>query len=80
MAMAMASLADTGRDSDRLQHLRRMLPGEVRVTSPVHPLFGRVLEATGFKRALPLGGPRGDDGAPDSQHRPTARSQLGPGL
>ena len=38
------------RDSDTLQHLRRVLPGEVRVTSPVHPLFGRVLEATGFKR------------------------------
>jgi hypothetical protein len=27
-----------------------VLPGEVRVTSAVHPLFGRVLEATGFKR------------------------------
>ncbi|MDA8283150.1 MAG: hypothetical protein M0Z42_07615 [Actinomycetota bacterium] len=27
-----------------------MLPCEVRVTSPVHPLFGRLLSATGFKR------------------------------
>ena len=27
-----------------------MLPCEVRVTSPVHPLFGRVLDASGFKR------------------------------
>jgi hypothetical protein len=27
-----------------------VLPGEVRVTSPVHPLFGRVLQAKGFKR------------------------------
>jgi hypothetical protein len=26
------------------------LPCEVRVTSPVHPLFGRLLQATGFKR------------------------------
>ena len=27
-----------------------MLPCDVRVTSAVHPLFGRVLQATGFKR------------------------------
>jgi hypothetical protein len=27
-----------------------VLPCEVRVTSPVHPLFGRLLPATGFKR------------------------------
>jgi hypothetical protein len=27
-----------------------VLPCEVRVTSPVHPLFGRLLRATGFKR------------------------------
>jgi hypothetical protein len=27
-----------------------VLPCEVRVTSPVHPLFGRLLQATGFKR------------------------------
>jgi hypothetical protein len=43
-------LAGGGRDTDRLQHLRRVLPCDVRVTSPVHPLFGRVLQATGFKR------------------------------
>jgi len=43
-----------------------MLPCEVRVTSPLHPLFGRVLAANGFKRrdgvlllvvALPDGSP-----------------------
>jgi hypothetical protein len=27
-----------------------LLPCDVRVTSAVHPLFGRVLQATGFKR------------------------------
>ena len=43
-------LARAWRDRDTLQHLRRVLPGEVRVTSPVHPLFGRALVATGFKR------------------------------
>ena len=42
--------AGAGRDSDRLQHLRRLLPCEVRVTSSVHPLFGRLLLASGFKR------------------------------
>src|ERR1700691_521320 len=42
--------AGAGRDSDRLQHLRRLLPCEVRVTSTVHPLFGQLLPATGFKR------------------------------
>jgi hypothetical protein len=45
-----ARLAHPWRDRDTLQHLRRVLPGDVRVTSPVHPLFGRVLQATGFKR------------------------------
>jgi len=43
-----------------------LLPCEVRVTSSVHPLFGRLLPATGFKRidgslylvvALPDGSP-----------------------
>jgi len=43
-------LADVRRDSDRLQYLRRLLPCEVRVTSAVHPLFGRLVPATGFKR------------------------------
>jgi hypothetical protein len=27
-----------------------LLPCEVRVTSPVHPLFGRLVAASGFKR------------------------------
>ena len=39
-----------GRDGDRLQHLRRVLPCEVRVTSLVHPLAGRLLPASAFKR------------------------------
>jgi hypothetical protein len=38
------------RDSDRLQHLRQSLPCEVRVTATTHPLFGRLLQASGFKR------------------------------
>jgi hypothetical protein len=38
------------RDSDRLQHLRRVLPCEVRVISTLHPLFGRLLVAKGFRR------------------------------
>jgi hypothetical protein len=46
-------LAGAGRDGDRLQHLRSVLPTEVRVTAETHPLFGQLLEATGFKR---LGG------------------------
>jgi hypothetical protein len=44
------TFAGARRDSDRLQHLRRVLPCEVRVTAAVHPLFGRLLPATGFKR------------------------------
>jgi hypothetical protein len=39
-----------GRDSDRLQQLRAVLPCEVRVTSVTHPLFGRLLAASGFRR------------------------------
>ena len=39
-----------GRDSDRLQQLRAVLPCEVRVTAVTHPLFGRLLAASGFKR------------------------------
>jgi hypothetical protein len=42
--------AGAGRDRDRLQQLRAVLPCEVRVTSMLHPLFGRLLGATGFKR------------------------------
>jgi hypothetical protein len=51
-------LAGAGRNGDRLQHLRLVLPAEVRVTAEVHPLFGRLLFgrllwASGFRR---LGG------------------------
>src|SRR6266540_6225568 len=46
-------LAGAGRNGDRLQHLRWVLPAEVRVTAATHPLFGRLLWASGFKR---LGG------------------------
>jgi hypothetical protein len=35
---------------DRLQHLRAVLPCEVRVTGEVHPLFGRLVKAASFKR------------------------------
>lgn len=44
------ALARPRRDSDRLQQFRRVLPCEVRVISTTHPLFGRLLQATGFKR------------------------------
>ena len=44
------ALAGSGREGDRLQHLRRLLPCEVQVTSTAHPLFGRLIPATGFKR------------------------------
>jgi hypothetical protein len=37
-------------DGDKLQQLRATLPTEVRVTSITHPLFGRLLRASGFKR------------------------------
>ena len=37
-------------DGDRLQQLRSVLPTEVRVTAETHPLFGRLLAASGFKR------------------------------
>jgi hypothetical protein len=43
-------LARPCRYSDRLQQFRRVLPCEVRVISTTHPLFGRLLQATGFKR------------------------------
>jgi hypothetical protein len=44
------SLPNAGRDSDRLQHLRAVLPCEVRVTGETHPLFGRLVKASSFKR------------------------------
>jgi hypothetical protein len=44
-------LADAGSDGDRLQHLRSVLPCSVRVTAAVHPLFGELLAASGFRRS-----------------------------
>ena len=44
------SLAGAGREGDKLQHLRAMLPCEVRVTGEAHPLFGRLVKAASFKR------------------------------
>lgn len=43
-------LADGGKESDTLQQLRAVLPCEVRVTSPAHPLSGRLVAARSFKR------------------------------
>src|SRR5438270_13231135 len=40
----------THRDSDTLQQVRAALPAEVRVTSLTHRLFGRLVQASGFKR------------------------------
>jgi hypothetical protein len=42
--------ADPDRDPDRLQQLRTLLPCEVRVTSPTHPLSGQLLQALSFRR------------------------------
>jgi len=42
--------AGAGSDSDRLQHLRAVLPCDVRVTAAMHPLFGELLVCSGFKR------------------------------
>jgi hypothetical protein len=39
-----------GRESDRLQQLRAVLPCQVRVTSATHPLSERVVVARSFKR------------------------------
>ena len=43
-------LAGAGSEGDRLQHLRAVLPCEVRVVAETHPLFGRLLAAKSFKR------------------------------
>lgn len=43
-------LARSWSDSDRLQHLRAVLPCEVRVTAATHPLFGLVVAAHQFRR------------------------------
>ena len=44
------AFAGAGSDGDRLQHLRAVLPCEVRVVAETHPLFGRLLAAKSFKR------------------------------
>jgi hypothetical protein len=43
-------LSHPDREVDRLQHLRAVLPCEVRVTGEAHPLFGRLVKAASFKR------------------------------
>jgi hypothetical protein len=43
-------LADAAKDGDRLQHLRAVLPCEVRVISRTHPLSGRLVAVRSFKR------------------------------
>jgi hypothetical protein len=48
--MGEVGFADPDSDGDRLQHLRSVLPSEVRVVAETHPLFGRLLEASSFKR------------------------------
>jgi hypothetical protein len=60
-------LSGADSDSDRLQHLRSVLPCEVRVTAAVHPLFGCVLAAQQFRRVegvlfLVVGLPDGSPG------------------
>jgi len=41
---------DAGSEPDRLQQIRAVLPCEVRVTAPKHPLFGSLLAAHHFRR------------------------------
>jgi hypothetical protein len=60
-------LAGAGSGGDRLQHLRALLPCEVRVTAASHPLFGRLLVARDFRRVdgvvfLVVGLPDGSPG------------------
>jgi len=43
-------LAGPQREGNRLQHLRAVLPCEVRVISATHPLSGRQVAARSFKR------------------------------
>ena len=42
--------AGAGRDGERLQHLRSVLPCRVRVTAWTHSLFGELLACSAFKR------------------------------
>jgi hypothetical protein len=60
-------LVRLGKDGDRLQQLRAVLPCEVRVTSVTHPLSGRLVAARSFKRLhgellLVIGLPDGSPG------------------
>jgi hypothetical protein len=48
--LGIVGLAGAGREGDRLQQLRSVLPCEVRVIAETHPLFGRLLAARSFKR------------------------------
>ena len=41
---------DGQQEGDRLQHLRAVLPCEVRVTAETHPLCGRLVQAGSFRR------------------------------
>jgi hypothetical protein len=43
-------LAHTDSDGERLQQLRNLLPTDVNVVAPTHPLCGARLAAIGFKR------------------------------
>ena len=60
------AFAGAGSDGERLQHLRSVLPCDVRVTAAMHPLVGELLACSGFRRwngvlllvvALPDGSP-----------------------
>ena len=42
--------AGAGSDGDRLQHIRAVLPCEVRITAVTHPLLGQLLAARDFRR------------------------------
>jgi hypothetical protein len=44
------ALARADREGDRLQHLRAVLPCEVRVIGETHPLCGRLVTASSFRR------------------------------
>ncbi|MGW9026263.1 hypothetical protein ACWGQ5_19110 [Streptomyces sp. NPDC055722] len=43
-------LIGAGSEGDRLQHLRAVLPCEVRVVAETHPLCGKLLSVKSFKR------------------------------
>jgi hypothetical protein len=72
---ARVCLGEVGSDSDRLQHLRAVLPCDVRVTASSHPLFGRLLAARGPQPATPCPG-SGAAPAPADQGYPNRNSLL----